>query len=116
MQGLLKEAIEVNIEYDYLAERISQKVMKNNNGLYKRSLEQLDQKIDSSVVELKQNIVNLDHKVDNLDQKFINLDQKFDSSVERLDQKIDNKYNTTHALLIGLVVVVVAQIIGQYFF
>ena len=86
----------------------------------KQDIGNLDHKVDISVAELKQDIGNVDHKVDNLDQKVDSsverLDQKIDSSVERLEQKIDNKSNTTHALLIGLVVIVVAQIIAQYFF
>ncbi len=66
---------------------------------------QLNQKVDSSVAELKQDIGKLDHKVEQLGQKI-------DSSFKRLEQKIDNKSNTTHALLIGLVVLVVADIIA----
>ena len=78
---------------------------------------QLNQKVDSSVERLEQKIdssaAGLNQKVDSSAER---LDQKIDGSVERLEQKIDNKSNTTHALLIGLVVVVVAQIIAQYLF
>ena len=111
---------------DEAAEKAAKASAKNSmqyiqlNQKIDSSVGELNQKIDVSVGELKHDIGNLDHKVDNsvaeLKHGIENLDHKVDSSVERLDQKIDNKSNTTHALLIGLVVVVVAQIITQYFF
>ncbi len=65
---------------------------------------QLNQKVDSSVAELKHDIGKLDHKVERLGQKI-------DSSFKRLEQKIDNKFYIMITIQIVSVVLVVAYII-----
>ena len=125
-----KASAKNSMQYIQLNQKIDSSVVE-----LKQDIGNLDHKVDISVAELKQDIGNIDHKVDNLDQKFDSsvekldqkldssvekLDQKLDSSVERLDQKIDNRFNTMITIQIGLtvgiIVVVVAQTITQYFF